>query len=114
MDIKKKRRAYLSRKRRSNTIARSQDPDYRCIAIRSLKHIGVQLIDREGNVLVSANDSKLSSGTKKEKARQVGLELAKKALDKKITHCVFDRNGFLYHGRVQELCEGLREGGLTV
>lgn len=45
-------------------------------------------------------------------AKIVGQVLAKKALEKKITHVVFDRGGFLYHGRVKALAEGAREGGL--
>ena len=52
------------------------------------------------------------SGSNKEGARKVGQMIAKRAADKGITEVVFDRGGYLYHGRVMELAEGAREGGL--
>lgn len=106
--------AYLRRKRRTNATLKAQLPEFRCIVTRSLKHISAQIIDTKGNIVASATDFKLTSGTKTEKAWQVGIALAKAALDKKITSCVFDRNGFLYHGRVKSLCEGMREWGLKI
>ena len=51
-------------------------------------------------------------GGNKTAARQVGVLLAKRAAEKEITKVVFDRGGYIYHGRVQELAEGAREGGL--
>ncbi len=48
-----------------------------------------------------------------EAAKKVGMDLAKKAKEKKIETCVFDRSGYLYHGRVKALAEGAREGGLN-
>jgi large subunit ribosomal protein L18 len=50
--------------------------------------------------------------TKCEKAKLVGINLAERALEAGITNVVFDRNGYLYHGRVKSLAEGAREGGL--
>lgn len=86
---------------------------------RSLKHIYAQIIDdTTGTTLVSASTvdealkGKLNSGSNKEAAREVGKLLARKALEKGITKVVFDRGGYLYHGRVRELAEGAREGGL--
>ena len=86
---------------------------------RSLKHIYAQIIDdTTGSTLVSASTvdealkGKLNSGSNKEAAREVGKLLARKALEKGITKVVFDRGGYLYHGRVRELAEGAREGGL--
>lgn len=86
---------------------------------RSLKHIYAQIIDdTTGSTLVSASTvdealkGKLNSGGNKEAAREVGKLLARKALEKGITKVVFDRGGYLYHGRVRELAEGAREGGL--
>lgn len=106
--------SYLRRKRRTNVTIKSQLPEFRCVVSRSLKHIAAQIIDAKGNVVAAATDLKITSGTKTEKAGQVGVALAKVALEKKITSCVFDRNGFLYHGRVKALCEGMREGGLSI
>lgn len=83
---------------------------------RSLNHIYAQIIDdAKGVTLVSASslDKEFEGkGGNKEAAKQVGLALAKKAAEKGITTVVFDRGGYVYHGRVQELAEGAREGGL--
>lgn len=84
----------------------------RLAVFRSNQHIYAQLIDDNANkTLVFASDSELK-GSKTEKARQVGEVIAKKALGVKVSAVVFDRGGFLYHGRVKALAEGAREGGL--
>lgn len=83
---------------------------------RSNSNIYAQLIDDvKGVTLVSASSvEKDFSATKGniEEARKVGQLIAKRAADKKITEVVFDRGGYVYHGRVKELAEGAREGGL--
>jgi len=83
---------------------------------RSTKHIYAQLIDDvNGVTLVSASSMEKdfdANGTNKDGARKVGQLIAKNALEKGIAEVVFDRGGYLYHGRVQELAEGAREGGL--
>jgi large subunit ribosomal protein L18 len=86
----------------------------RLVMFRSITGNYAQLIDDErGVTLVSASDMKMKGKDKKsEKAKKVGLELAKLALEKGLKTCVFDRNGFKYHGRVKALAEGAREGGL--
>lgn len=85
----------------------------RLIVLRSLKGNYAQLIDdASGKILASANDLSIKTGTKTERAKKTGLDLAKKALEKGINTCVFDRNGYKYHGRVQALANGAREGGL--
>ncbi len=84
---------------------------------RSAKHIYAQIIDDEsGRTLASA--SSLEKGFKgpggnKEAAKKVGQMIGKRAADKGITEVVFDRGGYLYHGRVAELANGARESGLT-
>lgn len=84
---------------------------------RSTKHIYAQLIDDvNGVTLASAStmDKEFEgAGGNVEAARKVGLMIAKRALDKDIKDVVFDRGGYLYHGRVKELAEGAREGGLN-
>lgn len=84
-----------------------------CI-FRSLRSIYAQLIDDDkGRVLASTSDLKdKSKETKTLRAKRIGLELAKKAIEAKIENCVFDRAGYRYHGRVKALAEGAREGGL--
>ncbi len=89
----------------------------RVSVFRSNKDIYVQMIDdSSGHTLcaTSSRDKTIVSkkGTKTEKAKIVGIELAKKALENKITNAVFDRSGYLYHGRVKALAEGIREGGI--
>lgn len=82
---------------------------------RSLKHIQVQAIDdNSSKTILFATDMELKTkkGTGIEKAKQVGLLLAKKLIDKKIKKVVFDRKGYKYHGRVKALADGIREGGL--
>ncbi len=105
-------RKYFARKRRVNTIAKQLTDRPRLIVNKSNKFIYAQIIDRNGNVVVSSNDMKIKSWTKSERAKQVWLDLAKKSLDKKVEEVVFDRNWFLYIGRVQMLAEGAREGWL--
>jgi large subunit ribosomal protein L18 len=85
----------------------------RLSVFRSLININAQLIDDiKGTVLVSSSSLKINKGKGVEIAKQVGIDIAKKALEKKIKSCVFDRGGYLYHGRVKALAEGAREGGL--
>jgi len=86
----------------------------RLVVYRSLTHHFAQLVDDVKHVtLVSASDLKVKkSGNKTEQAKKVGLELAKLAMEKNITACVFDRNGYKYHGRVKAIADGAREGGL--
>ena len=83
---------------------------------RSAKHIYAQLIDDiNGVTLVAASSLEKDfegNGGNKEAAKKVGQMIAKKAVDKGISEVVFDRSGYLYHGRVLELAEGARECGL--
>ena len=88
----------------------------RLAVYRSNAHISAQIIDDvNGVTLASANTYEKSFegiGSNKEAARKVGNTLAKRALEKGISAVVFDRGGYIYHGRVSELAEGAREGGL--
>lgn len=108
---KRKKRHLKIRKKISGTI---NVP--RLSVFRSSKNIYAQLIDDvNGVTLVSSStlDKGFNSvGSNKEAAREVGRILAKKAKEKSITRVVFDRSGYLYHGRVSELAEGAREEGL--
>ena len=81
---------------------------------RSSKNIYAQIIDDiNGVTLVAASTLELEgNGGNKEAAFKVGEAIAKKAADKGITEVVFDRGGYIYHGRVKALADGAREGGL--
>ena len=85
----------------------------RMSVFRSNKGIYVQIIDDiAGTTLVAASSKGLEGGTKTEVAAKVGAEIAKRAMDKGITQVVFDRNGYLFHGRVKSLADAAREAGL--
>lgn len=89
----------------------------RLCVYRSLKNIYAQIIDdTTGNTLVSASsldaELKANYGGNKDAAKAVGEAVAKKAVEKGIKTVVFDRGGYVYHGRVAELAEGARQGGL--
>ena len=85
----------------------------RMSVFRSNKAIYVQVIDDlAGNTLVAASSKGLEGGSKDEIAAKVGEEIAKKAVEKGISEVVFDRNGYLYHGRVKSLAAAARKGGL--
>ena len=86
---------------------------------RSLNNIYAQIIDdATGNTLVAASTldealkGKLATGGNKTAARESGRLIGQKAAEKGIKQVVFDRSGYLYHGRVKELAEGARESGL--
>ncbi|MFC2119386.1 50S ribosomal protein L18 [Bacteroidota bacterium] len=90
----------------------------RLSVFRSNKQISVQFIDdKDGNTIFSYSSlnkevSEKKNITKIKQAELVGKILAEKAIEKGITNVVFDRNGYLYHGRVKALAEAARKGGL--
>lgn len=90
----------------------------RLTVYRSSKHIYAQLVDASGKTLASV--STLTKGVVDgastgniEAAKRVGAEIAKKAQERQIDRVVFNRNGFLFHGRVKALADAAREGGLS-
>ena len=85
----------------------------RMSVFRSNKQIYVQIInDTTGTTLVAASSLGMETMAKQEQAAKVGELSAKKALEAGITTVVFDRNGYLYHGRVKEVADAARNGGL--
>ena len=85
----------------------------RMTVFRSNKAIYVQLIDDlAGKTLVAASSKGLEGGTKVEVAAKVGQAVAQKALEAGITEVVFDRNGYLFHGRIKSLADTARTAGL--
>lgn len=102
---------------RKNIFGTAERP--RLNVYRSEKHIYAQIINDEiGATLVSASsldkelNDKIKCGSNKEAAKAVGELVAKRALDKGIKAVVFDRGGYIYHGRIQELAEAARQSGL--
>jgi large subunit ribosomal protein L18 len=86
----------------------------RLAVFRSNRHVYAQVIDdTAGRTLAAASTLKDGGGDDpKARAKAVGLALAGKAKDAGVTHVAFDRGGFLYHGRIQAVADGAREGGL--
>ena len=108
------------RKRRQRRVRSkiSGTPDRpRLNVFRSEKHIYAQVIDdTQGVTLCAASSVEKDfdgAGSNKEAAKKVGKAVAERAVAKGISNVVFDRGGYLYHGRVKELAEAAREGGLT-
>jgi large subunit ribosomal protein L18 len=120
--IQKKVEGRLRRKRRIKLKIRGTTSRPRLSVFRSSRQIYVQIIDDDNGVTIVTSSSKdkglsaklkgKSGGGNKEAAKLVGLEVAKKAKAAGIKKVVFDRGGYLYHGRVKALAEGAREGGL--
>jgi large subunit ribosomal protein L18 len=115
-----RRHARIKRQSRVRRNIRGTVERPRLSVFRSSKHIYAQIIeDQTGKTLAAAStvskdvagDLKFSGNV--EAAKAVGAAIAKIALDKNIKQVVFDRNGFLYHGRVKALAEAAREAGLT-
>jgi large subunit ribosomal protein L18 len=111
---KESRRARIKMSIRKNISGTADSP--RMSVFRSNKAIYVQIIDDvTGKTLVSASSTDKgfdAQGNKKETAQALGKVVAEKASTAGIASVVFDRNGYLYHGRVKALAEGAREGGL--
>ena len=110
----KKARAKRHARVRSKISGTPERP--RLCVYRSTKHIYAQLIDDVNGVTLASGSSMDKAfegeGGNVEGARKVGEMIAKRAAEKNITDVVFDRGGYLYHGRVKELAEGARENGL--
>jgi len=113
-----KNKQRLQRARRQNDIKGTASKP-RLVVYRSLTNIYAQLVDDDKGVTILAVNTlqpeikKMCKGkAKKEGAFIVGEEIAKKAVAKKIKECVFDRNGYVYHGRIQQVADGARKGGL--
>lgn len=107
--VKRKRIQYRIRTKVKGTSTRP-----RLSVFRSNKEIYCQLInDLDGTTLLAASSREIdATGTKSERAKAVGQKIAEKAKAENISSIVFDRGGYLYHGRVKALADGAREGGL--
>lgn len=115
MDAKVIRRQKIRYRIRKGVTGTAEKP--RLAVFRSNTDTYAQLIDDvSGKTLVSAStkdkDIKAQAGTKSEKAKLAGAAVGRKATELGITKVVFDRGGYLYHGRVKAIADGAREGGL--
>jgi large subunit ribosomal protein L18 len=115
MNVKTQRRQRIKYTIRKKIAGTTEKP--RLSVFRSNSDIYVQLIDDvNGNTLAAASskqkDIVAQKVNKTEKGKLVGQAIAKKAAEIGLATCVFDRGGYLYHGRVKAVAEGAREGGL--
>ena len=111
MVTKQERRNKIKARIRGKVSGTAERP--RMTVFRSNQQIYVQLVDdREGKTIVSASSKGMEGGTKTEIAAKVGQAIAEKALAAGVTTVVFDRNGYLFHGRVKSLADAARNGGL--
>lgn len=112
--LKKKAESYERRKHRVNAKIKATSPEARVIVERSNMYISAQVVDQKWHVVATIHDKKVAGDTKTQKAENAWSELAKIITDKGLKAVAFDRNGYLYHGRVKAFAEGLRKGGLTL
>ena len=111
MITKIERRIKIKTRIRSKISGTASRP--RLSVFRSNKQIYAQLIDDlAGKTLAAASSKGIEDGSKSEIAAKVGKAIAEKAMAAGITEVVFDRNGYLFHGRVKSLADAAREGGL--
>ncbi|MFN8846256.1 MAG: 50S ribosomal protein L18 [Bdellovibrionales bacterium] len=105
----------LKKKIRIRKTVKGTEERPRLVVFRSSSHMYAQVVnDVTGVTLASASSLKVGNKDKGvEQAKAVGTAVAKAALSKNIKNVVFDRNGFIYHGRIKALADGAREGGLN-
>lgn len=114
--MKLERRKRIKKRVRKHVSGTAQKP--RLSVFRSNRQIYVQAIDDLNGVTIASASSRekevveKKEGDKKEQAKLVGELIARKLKEKRIKTAVFDRNGYLYHGRVKELADAARKGGL--
>ena len=113
MITKRERRLKIKKRVRKNISGTDERP--RLSVFRSNRQIYAQVIDdTTGKTLAASSSLKIADKAPKgEIAKQVGSDVAKKAIDAGVKTVVFDRNGYLYHGRVKELADAAREAGLV-
>lgn len=106
--------ARIRRHKRIRARVRGTSLRPRLSVFRSGKHLQAQLIDDEkGRTLLGMSDAAIKAkGTKTDRARLLGMAIAKRAGELGVTKAVFDRGGYSYHGRVKALADAAREGGI--
>jgi len=104
----------LRRKVRINAKIKATAPDFRVFVERSNMYVKAQVINTTGHIVAHITDKWLKGKTKVERAGLAGQQLAELMKKQSITSAAFDRNGYLYHGRIQAFADGLRQGGIHI
>ena len=116
------RKNWIKKKTRLKNKLRKSNNKHRLVIFRSNKHIYGQVLDVEnGNIILSSSsnsdelskDKKLNNSNKTEASKVVAKTLSEKMKKNKITSITFDRNGYIYHGRIKAFAEELRENGIN-
>ncbi|MDO4713140.1 MAG: 50S ribosomal protein L18 [bacterium] len=110
--LQDKIRKYLRRKNRVNAKIKAQQPAYRLLVGRSNLYVTAQVLDLAGNVVASCSDKGLAGATKTARAAAAGEAFAVTLKEKGVEKIAFDRNGYLYHGRIKAFADGVRKGGI--
>ena len=110
--LQEKIRKYLRRKNKVNTKIKNLHPEYRLLVERSNLYVSAQVLDAQGNVVSVSSDKTASGATKTQRAEAAGLNFAEVLKGKGVEKIAFDRNGYLYHGRIKAFADGLRKGGI--
>jgi len=105
---------FIRRKIKVNAKIKSALPEFRVVINKSNLYVTAQVLDLTGNVLACISDKWMAAPTKTERALLAGQSLADLMKKKGIEKATFDRNGYLYHGRVKAMADGLRKGGITL
>jgi large subunit ribosomal protein L18 len=105
----------LKKKIRIRKTVKGTEERPRLVVFRSSSHMYAQVVNDASGVTLASASSLKGAGKEKgvDQAKAVGMAVAKAALSKNIKNVVFDRNGFIYHGRIKALADGAREGGLN-
>ncbi|HMT27350.1 MAG TPA: 50S ribosomal protein L18 [Candidatus Absconditabacterales bacterium] len=114
MSQKQIEQKYLRRKHKTNTVVKQNQPDFRLVANKSNLYTYAQVLDQTGSIVAQAFDKGLKRANKIDGAKQVGIAIAKVLKEKGVKAVAFDRNGYKYHGRIQAIAEGVREGGVSI
>ena len=110
--LQEKIRKYLRRKNKVNTKIKNLHPEYRLLVERSNLYVSAQVLDAQGNVVAVSSDKTASGATKTQRAEAAGASFAEVLKRKGVEKIAFDRNGYLYHGRIKAFADGLRKGGI--
>ena len=112
--LKAKLKKYLNRKHRVNNKIKSHHPENRVVITKSNMYIKAQVIWMDWKVIASISDKWAKGATKTEKAFVAWEQLAKLMKDSKVDSAAFDRNWYLYHGRVKAFADGIRNGWIKL
>ncbi len=112
--LKEKLMKYSRRKNRINKKIKSRKPENRIVINKSNLYISAQVINKNWEVLALITDKKFKGKTKTERAFSAGEELANIIKTKNLSKLVFDRNWYLYHGRIKAFAEWLRKWGVKL